>query len=135
MKKTIAIFLLILFVSVPAVYAEYAELVGKRVELHGPFCWDRLGLGRTEQACEWIRTMVDKNGEEFFVNALRTADVLYLNKNEKALVLDLQIFEQRAKVLILTGVHTGVAGWVPLKWLDGNECQPRFSGLFPCGEN
>jgi hypothetical protein len=52
-----------------------------------------------------------------FQNALRNFDIVIVKNNLPVCVLDLELFNQRAKVLVLEGLQEGVAGWVPLSWL------------------
>jgi hypothetical protein len=83
-----------------------------------------LGIARTNQAYQLMDTAL-KLGK--FQNALRNFDIVIVKNNLPVCVLDLELFNQRAKVLVLEGLQEGVAGWVPLSWLPD---QPKEAKLW-----
>ncbi|MBU2101816.1 MAG: hypothetical protein ABH865_06970 [Candidatus Omnitrophota bacterium] len=111
----------------PYAFSEYATLDGKYVELHGPFCWDYLGVARDEAACDAMMRVLARHDKREYFNILNSFRILRVTKNTKATILELQVSEGRAKVLVLTGLHKGFSGWVPLSLLDGNEHRPMIS--------
>ncbi|MDD5194609.1 MAG: hypothetical protein PHQ96_02910 [Candidatus Omnitrophica bacterium] len=126
-KKKIAItviFLVALFLAIGPVFCEYAELNGKYVELHGPYCWDKLGVARDEVACDTMIKILAKGNKAKFFEILESYRILRVAKNTKAMVLEIKLDEGKAKVLILSGLHRGFSGWVPIAWLKGNEKRP-----------
>jgi hypothetical protein len=112
-------------IAAPA-YSGYVELNGKYVELHGPFCWDKLGVAQDEAACDAMMRILASGDKHAFFGVLNSYRIYRVEKNTKAVVLEVKLFEGKAKVLILTGLHKKFTGWVPLAWLDGNEKRPRI---------
>lgn len=115
-KKTIILSLIVFAIflfSLPSAFAQ-AELVGKYVKISGPFRLGYLGIARTNQAYQLMDTAL-KLGK--FQNALKNFDIVIVKNNLPVCVLDLELFNQRAKVLVLEGLQEGVTGWVPLSWL------------------
>ena len=105
----------------------YAELLGKWVEVHGPFCWDVLGIALTEESYPWFQEALSwQNKKAFQKVIMNSEDMLYIRKDEKAIVLDMDVIQGKAQVTILTGVHTGISGWIPIEWLQGNQKRPTF---------
>jgi hypothetical protein len=127
MKKNIVIYtLLFLLAFSPAAFAEYVELVGKRVEIHGPYCYDRLGVALDKKTCDSLREALNPRSKVMFDTLLNSFSVLRITKNTKALVLSVEILEGRAKVVILTGIYKGMSGWIPIEWLKGNKKLPSI---------
>ncbi|MCF7870938.1 MAG: hypothetical protein K9L95_04385 [Candidatus Omnitrophica bacterium] len=115
-KKTIVLSLVVFAVflfSLSSASAQ-AELVGKYVKINGPFQLSYLGIARTKQAYQLMDTALKL---EKFENALRNFDIVIVKNNLPVCVLDLELFNQRAKVLVLEGLQEGITGWVPLSWL------------------
>lgn len=132
-KSLFITFLLILFLAFPlATFAGYyASLVGKRVEIHGPYRWDTLAVAQDKQTCDQLKAALDPRSKEIFVTLLNSFKVVRITKNTKALVLDIEVLEGRAQIIILTGIYRGVSGWVPLEWLRGNENRPSIKDSVP----
>lgn len=119
-------FLLLSFTFYPMTFAEYAQLVGKRVEIHGPSCWDTLGVALDKTTCDELRETLNPENKGIFETLLTSYKILRITKNTKALVLDAEIIEGKAHVVILTGIYKGMSGWIPIEWLDGNEKRPTL---------
>lgn len=114
-------------VIAPPAYSGYAQLDGRYVELHGPFCWDKLGVARDEVACDAMIQALATGNKRIFFEVLESYRILRVQKNTKAVVLEIKADEGKAKVLILSGLHKGFSGWIPCVWLDGNEKRPLIS--------
>ena len=110
----------------PCAYGGYVELDGKYVELHGPFCWDKLGVAQDEETCDAMMRILAQGDKHKFFDVLNSYRIFRVQKNTKVVVLEVKLFEGKAKVLILTGLHKGFTGWVPCAWLDGNEKRPHI---------
>lgn len=117
------------------IYQEYADdycqLIGKQITIHGPFCWDTLGVARNRRTCAFLIDVLDL-GDEVTYNAIIHAlpyslQIMRTDKNTKAIVTEVELFERRAKVILLEGYYRGMSGWVPLEWLQGNQKRPRLS--------
>lgn len=129
--KTVCLLILLVFSFSQLGFSQYAQLVGKRVELHGPFCWDTLGVALDEQTCDLMIQVSRMADKKLFKALLKATEIIRVDKNAKVLVLDTEIFEGRAKVVILTGTESfkGMSGWIPIDWLKGNDKLPRFSDM------
>ncbi|MEI8349255.1 MAG: hypothetical protein WCI77_03785 [Candidatus Omnitrophota bacterium] len=107
-------------------FAKYAELVGKRAEIHGPYCWDTLGVALSEEHFALMRSALETKDEKLFSEVLKCYNILRIEKNTKVFVLYTETLARRAQVVILTGIYRGMSGWIPLEWLDGNNKVSSF---------
>lgn len=115
-----SIFLLVFFI-VPAVSA-HSNLVGKYGHINGPYCWDYLGLARTDRAYQFMEEALDDYDQEFFQALLKfNYDIIVVEKNAPVIVLDVRRFENRAKVTVLGGLQQGATGWIPLNWIENSQ--------------
>lgn len=121
--RIVILFLFFIFVFNNAY--SYSELDGKYIEIHGPFCWKNLGVALDEEICDKLIEALSNNDKERFDYLLESFRVLRISKNTKAVVLELKISENKAKVLILSGIHKGLCGWIPINWLD-NQIPPSL---------
>ncbi|UCC94604.1 MAG: hypothetical protein JSW40_07275 [Candidatus Omnitrophota bacterium] len=111
----------------PSGFSQYAELVGEWVEIHGPFCWDKLAVARDEETCDLMNYALCINSKTMFLRIWESTDVVGITKNTKAMVLETKPLEYKAKVLILTGINKGITGWIPIEWLHCNtKNRPQF---------
>jgi hypothetical protein len=123
---TLFITLILFLLSPLQVLADYASLVGRRVEIHGPYCWDTLGVALDSQTCDNLRAALHSQDKKMFITLLNSFGILRITKNTKALVLNVEVLEGRANIVILTGIYRGMSGWIPLEWLLGNEKRPSL---------
>lgn len=125
-RKTIVLSLVIFVISLFSLSSALprAELVGKYVKINGPLRLGYLGIARTDQAYQLMDTALKL---EKFQGALRNFDIVIVKNDLPVCVLDLELFNQRAKVLVLEGLQEGVTGWVPLSWLPE---QPKEAKLW-----
>ncbi|MDD3151046.1 MAG: hypothetical protein PHV68_09490 [Candidatus Gastranaerophilales bacterium] len=112
-------------------FADYDDLVGKRIEIHGPFCWEKMGVALDEKNHEISKQSLEFCNKRVYRKAIYSdshfADaILGIEKNTKALVVDVSYLEAKAKVIILTGLHKGMSGWIPIEWLNDNELRPQI---------
>ncbi|MCM8820284.1 MAG: hypothetical protein NC925_05765, partial [Candidatus Omnitrophica bacterium] len=89
MKIKMFYFIVILFIifnfCLPG-FSYYSQLVGKMVELHGPFCWDILGVALDEETSPLLVKAVDLGDKERFKDLLNSYNVIRITKNTKAVV-------------------------------------------------
>lgn len=132
MNRSLKILLVLMFVICfsPNVFC-YDELVGKRVEIHGPFCWASLGVAIEENTGGYIRDLSAADNEETFYYELNSFDVIRIDEDAKALVLDVSMMSGLAKITLLSGIYRGRCGWIPVEWLNGNEERPGFTDYPP----
>lgn len=115
----------------PGISLGYSELDGRWIELHGPYCWQTLGVALDEEVCDLLRDASLALDKKKFSDVLAMFRVLRIEKNTKVVVLEMKISEDKAKVLLLTGLYKGQTGWVPLEWLQGNEKRPLLREYEP----
>ncbi len=108
-------------------FCEYANLVGKWAKIQGPFCWDNIALSLRKETCDDYAFLLKISDEETYEEALNSFDVVRVQNPISAVVLDVLIFENKAKVMVLEGLHRGRSGWVPLSWININKGQPTFT--------
>ncbi|MFH1771568.1 MAG: hypothetical protein ABH872_02015 [Candidatus Omnitrophota bacterium] len=129
-KKTLIILVFLCFVNFMG-YCEYADLVGKRVQLNGPFCWDTLGVAFDEHTHDILAQTLSFEDEISYRRVIYKSSYAYetlrTKKNTKAIVLDVDYAKRCAKVSLFEGIDRGITGWIPLEWLDGNEERPVMS--------
>ncbi len=111
-----SVFILVFFAPLAA--SAQANLVGRYVKLNGPFCWDYLGLARTDYAYGLMQAALDEYDRELFQIVLKNYDIVVVEKNVPVVVMDIEIFEARAKVSVLGGLQQGACGWIPLSWIE-----------------
>lgn len=125
--KMLYLLFFLLFSFCPKGYSQYAKLIGKWVEIHGPQYWDVIGMAVDEQSCEKLIDAYHADNTKIFNAVLKSFDVMRIDNNSQAIVLDTRILEGKARVLLFTGIYKGTSGWIPIEWLKGNEKRPRFS--------
>ncbi|MFO8053502.1 MAG: hypothetical protein R6U54_06060 [Candidatus Omnitrophota bacterium] len=124
-KKAVVFSLISLFIStffLPVVSAN-AELVGKNAEVIGPRRLDYIGLARTNQAYRLMELALERKQ---FKNIVDNFDIVIIENNAAVCVLDIKLFKNKAKVLVLEGLQEGITGWVPLNWLPDSPVKARF---------
>ena len=107
--------------------AQYAELVGKWVEINGPRYWKTLGVCLDERACDRLICVIEQGGQSDFELELYSYRTLRIKNHTAAMVLEAKLNEGKAKVLLLNGLHKGFSGWIPIEWLANNSERPKFS--------
>ena len=103
------------------VFAEYPELIGRELTMHGPYSWQSLGVALSERKGDdliYAYRMRDKNA---FTAILESYDVLRVTKDTRVLVLDEELLKGKAHVVITSGIYKGMSGWVPIEWIKGNN--------------
>lgn len=125
-KKIFVIFFLIFSCLASSVFAEYTELVGKVAEIHGPNHWQKLGVALNKKRCDDLIYSSRNRDKETFTAVLKSYDVLRVEKNTKVFVQDVELFKNRAHVIIESGMYKGMSGWIPIEWLDGNDTRHLF---------
>jgi len=108
-------------------FAEYASLVGKRIEISGPKQWLHLGVALDAGTGDQLVLAHQEQDSRFLRVLLVSPDVLRIRNKSKGIVLDVDLFKKRAYVQLCTGVYSGLKGWIPVEWLDGNYRFPTMS--------
>jgi hypothetical protein len=124
------LFLVVILIAscIPVSFAQYASLVGKWVKINGPLGVRYIGVGSSEEACERLIVILQNGKKRDFIQALESFDVVVTKNYTSAIVLDAKILEGKAKVTLLSGLHKGASGWIPIKWLGGNKEKVSFTG-------
>ena len=119
---------LILAVIAPGLsFCQYAALDAKAIYINGPESYDLVGVALSQKACDkLIAVMALKDAFEF-EQALNSPNILRIKNHTPALVLAVDFFAGKAKVIIAEGLQKGYSGWVPIEWLKDNQSQPVFS--------
>jgi hypothetical protein len=107
-------------------FAEYQELIGRELTIHGPYSWQRLGVALNEKTADDLIYAYRMRDKTAFMAMLESYDVLRVTKDTKVFVLDAEIFKGRAHVVVTSGFYKGMSGWVPVEWLKGNNPHHLF---------
>jgi hypothetical protein len=127
--KTIFIaFFLVCIFSLNA-FSGYYELVGKWVRINGPDSWPLLGVALDEPTCQQLREALLTGDNFLFENKLKDYDIFRIKNHSGAMVIDVKIFDDKAKVMVFNGWYEQESGWIPLEWLDGNEVRPALKSF------
>ncbi len=110
-------------------FSGYYEYVGKWVRVNGPASWPFLGVALDEPTCQQLREALLTGDIDLFENRLKDYDIFRIKNHSGAMVLDVKLFENKAKVMVYNGWYKRESGWVPLEWLDGNEVRPDFKSF------
>ncbi len=105
-------------------FAQYYELDGKWAVINGPKDYQNLGVTLDAETCDLMITVLgwrDKGEFDFF---LQRFNVLRIQNHAHAYVLNVELFEGKAKVVVLDGLQRPFTGWIPVQWLEGNEKGP-----------
>lgn len=115
-KKVIAFSLIFAFISTffLSLVLANAELVGKHAMLTGPRRLNYIGLAKTEPAYQLMELALERKQ---FKDIANNFDIVIIKNNSAVCVLDIELFENKAKVLVLEGLQEGISGWAPLSWL------------------
>jgi len=105
-------------------FCQYYELDGKWVQLHGPANFELLGVAKDEATCDRLIAAADYGDEMLFKQVLKDYDFFRVRNRQSALVLEVKLFENKAKVMIFDGWYARASGWVPLDWLSSNSRRP-----------
>ncbi len=112
-------------------FCEYYQLVGKWVTVNGPSDWKLLGVALDEATCERLIAAHQYNDTLAFEALLKDYDIFRIKNHSSALVLEVKLFEQKAKVMVFDGWYKRESGWIPITWLEGNEERPRIKDVEP----
>ncbi|MCF7870144.1 MAG: hypothetical protein K9L69_02785 [Candidatus Omnitrophica bacterium] len=88
--------------------------MGKHAQLTGPRSLNYIGLAKTNQAYRLMELALERKQ---FKNIVDNFDIVIIENNIAVCVLDIELFENKAEVLVLEGLQKGITGWVPLSWL------------------
>jgi hypothetical protein len=123
MKRAIFTVLFLLFSCFlsQATFADYSDLIGREIALHGPYSWQRLGVALNEKMADDLVYAYRMRDKTAFLGMLESYDVLRVTKDTKVLVLDAEVFKGKAHVVLTSGFYKGMSGWVPIEWLKGND--------------
>jgi hypothetical protein len=115
-KKAVVFSLIFAFISIFSLSVALAnpELVGKHARLIGPKGLSYIGLARTDQAYRLMEVALERRQ---FKNIKDNFDIIIIENNSAVCVLDIELFKNKAKVLVLDGLQEGISGWAPLSWL------------------
>jgi len=108
-------------------FCQYASLDSKAIYINGPRDYDLIGVALSQKACDKLMAIMALEDDLEFKQALESADILRIENHTPALVLEVKLFEAKAKVIIAEGLQRGYSGWVPVDWLKDNQGQPVFS--------
>jgi len=126
MNKKIAIFL-VFFMLLPLVaFSQYYELVGKYIEINGPRNCPEVGVAFSESTCDKLIRAIHYKTKGDFDRLLEYFDVARVKNHTSAFVVDAKYFEGKAKVVVLSGLHKGISGWIPIEWLANNSIKTPF---------
>ncbi|MFA5007701.1 MAG: hypothetical protein WC546_00560 [Candidatus Omnitrophota bacterium] len=103
---------------------DYASLVGREVQVLGPYSWERLGVALTKAAADDLIYAYRTQDKDAFTKMLASFNVLRIIPGTKVLVLDADVFKGSAHIVIMSGFYKGMSGWIPVEWLsgDGKQC-------------
>lgn len=131
-RSSFIVFLIVLLILIlPGnVFPSYADFKGKWVVLHGPFCWDTLGVSTSKEIIDLL-AQVESLGNKyvyyiFLYRSPYAKDILRIKKDTHAIVVDLDILENKAEVILSSGLYKGTKVWVPIHWLDNNDKRPKL---------
>ena len=110
-------------------YAQYAPIDGKWVVVNGPASYESLGVCLDEKSLERLLIILQRGDKQDFEQALESFRILRVKNHFHAVVLQENVYEGTARVLILDGLHRGFSGWIPLGWLRDNHRRPAFSTI------
>ncbi|MCF7887172.1 MAG: hypothetical protein K9L71_02000 [Candidatus Omnitrophica bacterium] len=124
-KKAVVFSLIFAFISTffLSVVLANAELVGKHARLIGPRRLSYIGLARTGQSYRLMELALERKQ---FENIVDNFDIVIIENNIAVCVLDIELFKNKARVLVLEGLQEGITGWVPLSWLPEKPKKARL---------
>ncbi|MBN3040922.1 MAG: hypothetical protein JW867_07325 [Candidatus Omnitrophica bacterium] len=106
---------------------EYYFLVGKWVEINGPENWETLGVGLDERTCDRINSALYFDDKYLFERLCQDYNIFRIKNHSSAMVLDVKLFERKAKVMVFNGLYRRESGWIPIEWLDNNLERPKLT--------
>ncbi|MBD3263840.1 MAG: hypothetical protein GF375_01905 [Candidatus Omnitrophica bacterium] len=105
-------------------FCNYDHLMGKWVKINGPESLSRLGVAVIPEACDLMNAALVPLDKKDFKEVLKSFSILRIKNHTSAIVVDIELFKNRAKVVLLSGLYKGRSGWIPISWLSGNEERP-----------
>jgi len=121
MSKRILVLLVFLLFLPIAGFSQYYELVGKYIEINGPDDFSEVGVAFSESTCDKLIHAINYKSKRDFDGLLEYFDVARVKNHTSAFVVDAKYFEGKAKVVVLSGLHKGISGWIPIEWLARNS--------------
>ena len=100
---------------------DIVDLVGKRVQIHGPYYLDYIGMARNEKTCDFLVAAAQSDSARLFEKVFAAYDIMLIENHAPAMVIKIDAQENMAKVYIFSGLYKGTTGWVPLQWLSNNK--------------
>lgn len=110
-------------------FCQYYDLDGKWVQINGPENWKVIGVALDELTCDKLIAAAETKDQSSFTNLLKNYDIFRIPNGSKALVLDVKLFEGKAKVMVFKTIYERESGWIPISWLDGNQYRPRIKSI------
>ena len=108
---------------------DYAGLYGKEVQINGPGGYEYLAVGMTEHSYNMLKAAFSSRNRDLVEEDLiYNLNIIPIKNHTKAIVDDLDIYQGKAKVILLTALDKGSSGWIPIEWLKGNPSFIPFSG-------
>jgi len=111
----------------PLGFCQYASLDSKRVYIRGPAEYKEVGVALSETACERLLAVLELKDKLEFQEALNSYDVLRIKNYTPAILIDLDLSADKAKVTVLDGLQRKFSGWIPIDWLRGSQDEPVLS--------
>ncbi|MDD3295740.1 MAG: hypothetical protein PHU64_00075 [Candidatus Omnitrophica bacterium] len=124
--KAILVIFLLGFLVCGAGFSQYVELDGKRIIINGPSKFKNLGVAPDKDVCDALIVAAEYGDKELFEGILNSFDVIRIKNNSSAVVIEEDLFGYKAKVLLVSGLHRGLSGWIPIDWLKNNQNQPSI---------
>ncbi len=127
-KVKLLLTVLILGLFFPSLaFCQYAVWDAKHTYIEGPEHWHQLGLALNETAFEKMAAVLELDSKVAFEQVLESYDILRIENNTPAIVLDINLSQGKAKVTVIKGLQRKFSGWIPLEWLPDYYRQPIFS--------
>jgi hypothetical protein len=118
MKKTVALLTILALLSlslltIPA-FAQYAELIGKEVELKTFQGENAIYVGTDEKMFNLLTGNMMGNNKEGYLTTMLRHKGFEVENHTRARILAIDFWQKGAKVEILDGPSQGYVGWVLL---------------------
>ena len=110
-------------------FSQYYQLDGKWVQLHGPANFELLGVAKDEATCDRLIAAANYGDADLFAQVLKDYDFFRVRNRTSAMVLEVKLFENKAKIMVFDGWYKRESGWVPLQWLYGNSGHPLLQDV------
>ncbi|MFA7677640.1 MAG: hypothetical protein WCY34_05655 [Candidatus Omnitrophota bacterium] len=124
--KVVLIIFLLGFLVCGSGLSQYVELDGKRIVINGPSKFKNLGVAPDKDACDALIVAAEYGNRELFERILSSFDIIRIKNNSIAVVIEEDVFGYKAKVLLVSGLHRGLSGWIHIDRLKNNQNQPSI---------